>query len=201
MSRQASIPTASSRASARVRRHGGAPASDDAGPAASARAAARESPARFVWAATRLALGWIFLWAFLDKLFGLGQATPSGAGWIDGGNPTEGYLSGATGPFAGIYHDIAGAGVVNWLFMLGLLGIGVALIAGVAMRPAAIAGALMMVLMWSSALWPETNPFMDDHLVYALVLVGLALSNAGDTLGLGRRWSQTALVRRLPWLA
>ncbi|HLV72357.1 MAG TPA: hypothetical protein VKY91_06180, partial [Vulgatibacteraceae bacterium] len=37
-----------------------------------------ETPAaRYVWAAARLALGWIFAWAFVDKLFGLGFATPA----------------------------------------------------------------------------------------------------------------------------
>jgi thiosulfate dehydrogenase (quinone) large subunit len=41
---------------------------------------------------------------------------------------------------------------------------------------------------------------MDDHLVYAIVLIGLALAAAGRTLGLGRWWERTALVRRFPWL-
>ena len=45
---------------------------------------------RFTLAATRLALGWIFLSAFLDKAFGLGHATPAEGAWIDGGSPTEG---------------------------------------------------------------------------------------------------------------
>ena len=30
-----------------------------------------------------------FLWAFLDKAFGLGYATPSGNAWINGGSPTR----------------------------------------------------------------------------------------------------------------
>jgi thiosulfate dehydrogenase [quinone] large subunit len=42
---------------------------------------------------------------------------------------------------------------------------------------------------------------MDDHLIYAAVLVLLALLGAGNTLGLGRRWTATPLVRRNPWLA
>ena len=94
------------------------------GPARVRSAAATEAKAGsaalpYVWAATRLALGWIFLWAFLDKLFGLGHDTPSSASWLNGGNPTEGYLSGSRGAFSGIYHDIAGGWLVNWLFMLG----------------------------------------------------------------------------------
>lgn len=49
-----------------------------------------------VWAVLRISLGWIFLWAFLDKTFGLGAATESDNAWVDGGSPTEGYLSFAT---------------------------------------------------------------------------------------------------------
>jgi thiosulfate dehydrogenase [quinone] large subunit len=41
---------------------------------------------------------------------------------------------------------------------------------------------------------------MDDHIIYALVLIGLALVGAGNTLGLGRWWAQTALVERFSWL-
>ena len=84
--------------------------------------------------------------------------------------------------------------------MLGLLGIGVALILGIGMRIAAAAGALLLVLMWTAVLPPENNPFMDDHLIYAAVLVVLALTRAGNTLGLGRWWGGTALVRKAPWL-
>src|SRR3954469_1638574 len=104
---------------------------------------------RYVSGAIRLSLGWIFLWAFLDKLFGLGHETKSAQAWIHGGNPTMGFLKkGAEGPFADFYHSIAGATWTNWLFMLGLAGIGIALLAGIAMRITAGAGALMLVMMW-----------------------------------------------------
>lgn len=161
-----------------------------------------ESPAaRYVWAAARLALGWVFAWAFLDKAFGLGHATPAAKAWIDGGSPTRGFLANSpAGPFAGFYHDIAGAAWADWLFMIGLAAIGGALLLGIGMRIAAVAGAALMVMMWTAVLPPESNPFMDDHLVYAIVLVGLALVSAGDTLGLGRLWGGTRLVRRLPFL-
>ena len=156
---------------------------------------------RYVLAGLRLALGWIFLWAFLDKLFGLGHETPAANAWVNGGSPTKGFLGKAvSGPFAGVYHGIAGAAWADWLFMLGLAAIGTALIAGVAMRLAAAAGALLMVLMWTAVLPPANNPFMDDHLIYAGVLVLLALTAAGHTLGLGARWDRLPLVQRYPWL-
>lgn len=160
----------------------------------------REKALSYVWAATRLGLGWIFLWAFLDKMFGLGHETASADSWIHGGSPTEGFLSGSVGPFSSIYHGIAGAGIVDGLFMVGLAAIGALLILGIGMRFACGAGALMVVLMWSAALPPENNLILDDHIIYALVLIGLALARAGNTLGLGRWWAKTSLVQRFPWL-
>jgi thiosulfate dehydrogenase (quinone) large subunit len=84
--------------------------------------------------------------------------------------------------------------------MLGLLGIGVALMAGVTMRLAATAGALMLVLMWSVVLPPANNLFMDDHLIYALLLVLLAAIGAGRTIGLGKWWESLAIVKRHGWI-
>jgi thiosulfate dehydrogenase [quinone] large subunit len=54
--------------------------------------------------------------------------------------------------------------------------------------------------MWSAALAPENNPFMDDHSVYALTLVVLALLGAGRFLGLGRQWEQLTVVKKHGWL-
>ena len=80
--------------------------------------------ARFL-AVFRVALGFVFLWAFLDKTFGFGYATSSAKAWINGGSPTKGFLSRvAVGPFESIFHDWAGAVWADWLFMLGLLGWG-----------------------------------------------------------------------------
>ena len=156
---------------------------------------------RYTLAGLRLALGWVFLWAFIDKLFGLGFATPAKNAWIDGGSPTKGFLGNAvSGPFEGFYHSFAGAAWADWLFMIGLAAIGAALILGIGMRVAAAAGGLLLVLMWTAVLPPENNPFMDDHLIYAGVLVLLALTAAGNTLGFGASWSKLPIVQRLPWL-
>ena len=163
--------------------------------------AAPSAVVRYAAAAARIALGWIFLWAFVDKLFGLGHETKSAQAWIHGGSPTFGFLAkGAKGPFADFYHGIAGATWANWLFMLGLAGIGIALIAGIAMRITAGAGALMLVMMWSAVLPPANNPFMDDHIVYALVLILLAALGAGRFVGLGGIWERLAIVKRFPFL-
>ncbi|CAL9637635.1 hypothetical protein [Streptomyces pilosus] len=166
----------------------------------------------YVWASARVLMGFVFLWAFLDKTFGFGYATASGKGWVDGGSPTEGFLGHvAVGPMESTFHSWAGAAWADWLFMLGLLGIGLALVAGVALRPAALAGTVMMALMWVAE-WPparhlsdgsasmSTNPFVDYHVIYAVVLVALAAASAGDAFGLGRLWARLPLVRDHGWL-
>ncbi|MFJ5664470.1 MULTISPECIES: hypothetical protein [unclassified Micromonospora] len=161
----------------------------------------RQKATRYVWAGLRLALGWVFLWAFLDKMFGLGHETPAKNAWINGGSPTKGFLGNAVeGPFANFYQGLAGAAWADWLFMVGLLAIGTALMLGIGIRIAAVAGGLLLVLMWTAVLPPANNPFMDDHLIYAGLLAALALVGAGNTLGLGRVWAKLPLVQRLPWL-
>jgi thiosulfate dehydrogenase (quinone) large subunit len=75
---------------------------------------------------------------------------------------------------------LAGAGLVNWLLMIGLPGIALALLLGVGVRIAAISGAIMVILMWSASLPPQDDVFMDNHIIYALVLIGLALVSAGN---------------------
>lgn len=155
---------------------------------------------RYVNATIRISLGWVFLWAFIDKLFGLGFATPSERAWVNGGSPTTGFLKGAEGTFKGFFNGMAGQTWADWMFMIGLAGIGLALILGIGMRIAAAAGSLLLVLMWAAALPLDNNPFMDDHLVYAMVLVALALAGAGRTLGLGTAWERLPFIQRNGWL-
>jgi thiosulfate dehydrogenase (quinone) large subunit len=166
--------------------------------------------ARIALAITRLATGFIFLWAFLDKTFGLhystGAAVPEGKpslSWIEGGTPSQGFMKhGATGPFKDLFADMAGP-LTDWLFMLGMLGVGVAVMLGVGLRVAAVSGSIIMALMWIAE-WPinqgSTNPLIDYHVIYALVLIVVALTFAGDTWGLGRWWANLPVVRKHSWL-
>ncbi|MGW0231439.1 DoxX family membrane protein [Actinopolymorpha singaporensis] len=161
----------------------------------------------------RIALGFVFLWAFADKLFGWNYATPSARSWLHGGSPTKGFLGSVqAGPLQSMFHSWAGAGWADWLFMLGLLGVGVAVIAGIGLRLAAVAGSIMMVLMWAAE-WPmahlssagtptmSTNPLVDYHLLYALLLILFAVADAGAVWGLGRAWARIGLVRHSRWLS
>lgn len=162
----------------------------------------------------RLSLGWVFLWAFIDKLFGLGFATCRledgsvdtlcDSAFVTGGSPTWGYLANATlGSETGsLFRWMAPAGpsapnLVDWLFMAALLLIGIGLLLGIVMWLSSIGGAVLLTFMYLSGfVWPENNPFIDDHLVYALVLVLLAAMGAGRHLGLGRWWQHLDVVQR-----
>ena len=154
---------------------------------------------RRVLAVTRLATGFIFLWAFLDKTFGLhystGAAVAEGSpslAWIDGGTPSQGFMKfAAIGPFKDMFASMASP-LTDWLFMLGMLGVGVAVMLGIGLRVSAITGAFIMFLMWVAE-WPfiqgSNNPLVDYHVIYALVLITCATLLAGDTWGLGRKLS------------
>lgn len=175
----------------------------------------REVKAGKIWGVLRITLGWVFLWSFLDKLLGLGFSTgrnpETGAidffgadAWINGGSPTEGFLQFGVhtkGFLVDFYQGLAGATWVEWAYMLSLLAIGLGLIFGIGTRLAAIGGIIWMALFYTaSAVWPEQNPFVDVHVVYAIVLFGIVYVGAGRYLGFGRWWESTALVRRFPIL-
>jgi thiosulfate dehydrogenase [quinone] large subunit len=161
---------------------------------------------RHALAVLRLASGFIFLWAFFDKTFGLGFATPAERAWINGGTPSQGYLNSdsVTGPLKPFFASIAGP-ASDVLFMLGMLGIGVAVMLGIGLRVSAVAGTILMVAMYLAE-WPfaaggsSTNPAVDYHIVYALALIVVAATAAGDTWGLGTWWKSLPFVRTQKWL-
>lgn len=166
----------------------------------------------YIWGFARISLGLIFLWAFFDKLVGLGYATCADAktgtidrycdgAWINGGSPTTGFLQNATkGPFADFFQSLSNSALVDWLFMLGLLGIGLALVLGIFMRLGALFGAVMLALMYAAVFPPSNNPVLDDHIVYILVLAGLWEVNDSQKLGFGHKWTGSALVKKYPIL-
>lgn len=175
-------------------------------------ATARVPAAARAMAVLRIIMGLTFLWAFLDKTFGLGYSTTSAQSWINGGSPTEGFLAHVyVGPMQDVLRSWAGSAWVDWLFMLGMLGIGLALLLGVGTRLAAATGTIVLAFMWIAE-WPlaqhtasgaatsSTNPLIDYHIVYIAVLIVLALFAAGETWGLGKLWAKLDVVRRYQWL-
>jgi len=148
----------------------------------------------------RIGMGWIFLWPFLDKLFGLGFTTTSDRSWLSGNSPTTGFLSGSHGPFGAIFQSMAGNVFVDWLFMGGLLLIGLALIFGIGMKIACYTGGLLLVMMWLATLPPEHNPFLDEHLIYALILFTLLKIDSTKYFGFSKEWSKNKIAKDYPFL-
>ena len=167
------------------------------------------------WGALRMLMGFTFLWAFVDKMFALGFSTgrnpETGAidffgpdAWISGGSPTDGVLEfglHTKAPFQGFYEGLVGATWVEWAYMLSMLFIGVALMLGIGTRLAAIGGIVWMAIFYTAtAFLPEHNPIVDNHVIYAVILAGIAYVGAGRFLGFGKRWRKTAFVQKHPIL-
>src|SRR5215212_2701227 len=98
------------------------------------KAETREALGGRFWGVLRLSVGWVFLWAFLDKLLALGFASGRNpetgvvdrfgdSAWINGGSPTDGFLQHGLhtkAPFADFYASLAGSAVIEWIYMLSM---------------------------------------------------------------------------------
>lgn len=165
---------------------------------------------------TRIAVGFVFLWAFFDKLLGLGFSTCRTVAedgtftidafcekaWVNGGHVTEGYLvygGNVNSPFHDFFVSLGAQRWTDWIFMIGLLGIGLALMLGIGTKIGAISGTLMLVFMYMTQMWPATNPVLDEHLVYSLAIIGIVLVELGhQSIGFGKPWRN--LVGKNSWL-
>jgi thiosulfate dehydrogenase [quinone] large subunit len=155
-----------------------------------------------ILAVLRITMGFIFFWAGIDKVFGLGFATASDQSWLNGVSPTAGFLTfGTGGVFSSVFQSLAGSAVIDYLFMLGLFSVGLALLLGIGVKIAGYAGSLLMLLIYLSLFPPENNPFVDEHIVYIVVLLLCTTTPVGETFGFGGWWTKTKLVKRLPFLA
>ncbi|WP_211489938.1 DoxX family protein [Georgenia thermotolerans] len=156
--------------------------------------------ARKVLAAGRIIIGWVFLWAFIDKLFGLGFMTTADKAWINGGTPAQGFIKGIEGPFHSVFQVFVNP-FGDALFMLGLLGIGVAMMLGAGLRIAAVTGTLLMLFMYLAELplaLGGTNPIVDSHWIEAMLLIISAVTLSGDTWGVGKWWA--GVIGKNTWL-
>ena len=80
----------------------------------------RDELGRYTLAVLRIGMGWLLLWSFFDKVFGLGFSTPAGSGWIDGVSPSSFITYVASGPLADFYISLGGNVFVDILMMAGL---------------------------------------------------------------------------------
>jgi len=137
--------------------------------------------------ALRVLIGWHFLYEGLAKAF----------------NPywsSTGYLLEAKGPLAGFFTSIVAnptaLRIVDWLNIWGLTAIGLGLMLGFLTRPAAIAGAVLLVLYYLcnppfigytySAPTEGSYLIVNKNLIELCALIVLALFPTGRIVGLDR---------------
>jgi len=183
------------------------------------------SGSRLGWNAlsiARILIGFIFFWPFLDKLLALGYSTgrdkDTGVvdylgpkAWIHGNHVTQGYLGSSTGPLGDFFSGLGDQRWTDWAFMIGLAGIGLALMLGIGTKIGAWSAVAMLLMMYTTHAWPgaevfptddaRTNPFLDEHLVYAVSAVGIAFVELQrQAVGFGSLWRKLPIVKKNPWL-
>lgn len=148
---------------------------------------------RIALAVTRIALGWLMFYAGITKV-------------INPAWSAEGYLNTAK-TFSGFYAWLTQPGllsVVNFLNEWGLTLLGVSLILGVFVRLSGILGAILMVLYYFPGLsFPMIgkNAFLvDEHIIYALILLFFASVRAGRVWGLERWCASLPICSKFPKL-
>ncbi len=160
----------------------------------------KEETGRYLLAVVRILLGWIMLWPFFDKLFGLGFATPSGSGYVEGGSPSSFVTWVTKGLFSGFYESIAGNAIIDVIFLLALLILGLTLILGFASKLTTFGMAAFLLVMYTLVVPPTDNPVVDDHIIMAVAMLAVYFLGGFDKLSINGWWKETALVKRLPIL-
>ena len=137
----------------------------------------------------RLSMGWIFIWAGFDKLI-----TDFSAGGF--------LVNASSGPLKNLFVDMgqspAALDIVDPLVVYGQILIGFSLILGVFTRFGLLMGAIQMFLFYIVQLWPEFNPFLDEHIVYIFLMALLGALGAGRILGLDAIIEKWGPVQKVP---
>jgi thiosulfate dehydrogenase [quinone] large subunit len=140
----------------------------------------------------RLAVGWFFFYAGITKI-------------LDPAWSAKGYLMGAK-TFSGFYGWLASPANIGWVNFLnewGLTLIGLSLILGLGVRLGSLLGALLMLLYYFPVLeFPKVEHgfIVDDHIIYAAILLFFAAIRAGRYYGLDNWCANLPICRRYPRL-
>lgn len=141
---------------------------------------------------SRLAVGWLMFYTGITKI-------------LDPAWTAKGYLMGAK-TFPGFYSWLASTGNIGWVDFLnewGLTLIGASLILGLGVRLSSILGAALMLLYYFPILeFPKVEHgfIVDEHIVYASLLLFLAALKAGRYYGLDNWCANLPICRRYPQL-
>ena len=160
----------------------------------------KEELGSYLLAILRIGMGWLMLWPFFDKLFGLGFSTPAGGGWIDGVSPSS-YISYiAKGPLADFFLSMGGNVFIDFLMMAGLLCIGLALIFGFASKICTVAMVAFLLVMFCIELPPADNPLISYKILLAVAMLAIYCMRGFEKLSIYNWYKELAIVRRFPIL-
>lgn len=141
----------------------------------------------------RITTGWMMLYSGITKI-------------IDPQWSAAVYLKGAK-TFTGLYHWLADPQmlpITNVINEWGLTLLGISLIFGVFVRLSSILGVVLMLLYYLPLLdFPYPNPhsyLIDEHIIYAIVLLLLASFRAGRVWGLENWCSNLPICSQFPRL-
>ena len=151
-------------------------------------------------AVLRIAIGWMMLWPFFDKLFGLGFATPSGSGAIDGASPSSFVDLVAGGIFKDLFIALGGNPAVDFLLMAGLLILGITLILGIASKLTTLAMTAFLIVMYMMHVPPTDNPLLDYRLTWILALWAVYYLGGYERFSIKKEWESFSIVQRYPIL-
>ncbi|SFS33794.1 DoxX family membrane protein [Halostagnicola kamekurae] len=146
-----------------------------------------------VWAIVglRLVMGWVMLSA------GWGKFTSdfSAYGYLSNVDPA----SPASGIFGAMAENASMMAAVDVIVPATQILIGLALLAGLFVRLAALGAATQMVLFYLGS-WDVAGGAVNDQFVYAAVFLALGAFAAGRVLGADRYLEEHSLVERFPSL-
>jgi thiosulfate dehydrogenase [quinone] large subunit len=139
----------------------------------------------------RLTFGFYFVWSGFDKLI----TDFSSAGFL---------ANVSKGPLKEVFVDMGTSStavdIIDPLVVWGQILIGFALFFGFFTRFALFMAATQMFLFYLPTLWPEHNPFLDEHIFYIGIFAVLGALGAGRVLGVDAYLEETEVVKKNPAL-
>src|SRR3989344_5235167 len=141
---------------------------------------------------TRISLGWLFFYSGITKVL----------------NPewsAAGYLQNAKA-FTGLFSWFAPPGIlalIKFVNGLGPLLLGISLILGIGVRLSSVLGAVLMMFYYLPLGFPYPNAhsfIVDEHIIYALVLLLFAAIRAGRIWGLENWCANLPICSKFPKL-
>ena len=141
----------------------------------------------------RISMGWLMFYAGITKV-------------LDPSWSAAGYLSNAK-TFAGFYNWLLQPNLlptINFINEWGLTLLGISLLLGIGVRLSSVLGAVLMLLYYFPVLdfpYPKPHSYMvDEHIIYALVLLYFAAARAGRVYGLEEWCSNLPICSKFPKL-